>query len=351
VEEYPHWRLRYGVQGDREREDPIGGEEEGRLATKVGAIAEIRNQNLFGRAITAGLSGLVEKDYQRANVFLSNASFFGLPARSVVSAYRSRENLDPRYVYEAVGLAIEQRWRRRRVVEITYGYRFERTHTYDSDPFENDPRPLNVFTNLGRVTAAFLVDRRNDPVNSLRGTFSSVSFEQSAPTLGGESLYTRLLAQQYAFVPLGRVVLASRVVAGGAFGPDVPVSGSKHRFYAGGGNSVRGYAENALGPHDVIFNEPLGGTKLIVMNQEVRFPIYRWIRGVGFVDAGNVFSPELPFAWKEVKVGYGGGLRVDSPVGLLRVDFGIPGSTLSTSSRSARQISSGRWYFGIGHVF
>jgi len=351
VEEYPHWRFRYGIQGDRERADPIGGEEEGRLSTTVGATAEIRNQNLFGRALTAGVSGLVEKDYQRGNVFLSNASFFGLPVRSVVSAYRSRENIDAPYVYEEVGLGIEQRWRRRRVIEITYGYRFERTRTYDPEPFEDDPSPLNIFTNLGRLTTAFLVDRRDDPVDSQGGTFSSVSLEQSAPALGGDSKYTRLLGQQYAFVPLGRVVLASRLIAGGAFGPDVPVSGSQHRFYAGGGNSVRGYAEDALGPHDILFNDPLGGTSLIVLNQEVRFPIYRWIRGVGFLDAGNVFSPEAPFAWKELKVGYGAGLRVDSPVGLLRLDFGIPGSTLATSSRSANQISSARWYFGIGHVF
>jgi outer membrane protein insertion porin family len=351
VEEYPHWRLRYGVQGDRERED-VPGEEDPQLETRLGVIGEIRNQNLFGRALTTGASALVERDFQRGNVFFSNASFFGLPVRSNVTAYRSRENLrfegELFAVSEDLGVSFEQRWRRRRGFEITYGYRFERNHTYDPDPYELDPSPLDEFLNLGHVNTALLLDRRDDPVNSLRGTFSSVSYEETGLALGADASYRKLLAQQYFFLPFSRVVLASRVVAGGVFGEDDPPA--EDLFYAGGGNSVRGYAENALGPRDLL-GQPLGGKRLLVLNQEVRFPIFRWLRGVGFLDAGNVFYPEVAPAENGLKVGYGVGLRFDSPVGLLRVDFGLPGSTLSTSSRSANQLSSGRWYFGIGHVF
>jgi outer membrane translocation and assembly module TamA len=198
------------------------------------------------------------------------------------------------------------------------------------------------------VNTACCSTAASDPVNSLRGTFSSVSYEETGLALGADASYRKLLAQQYFFMPFSRVVLASRVVAGGVFGEDDPPA--EDLFYAGGGNSVRGYAENALGPRDLL-GQPLGGKRLLVLNQEVRFPIFRWLRGVGFLDAGNVLYPEVAPAENGLKVGYGVGLRFDSPVGLLRVDFGIPGSTLSTSSRSANQLSSGRWYFGIGHVF
>lgn len=352
VEEYPPWRVRYGVQADRKREDVVDAEDP-QLTTRLGVTGEIRNQNLFGRALTTGASTLIERDFQRGNLFFSNASFFGLPVRSNVSAYRSRENLrfesEVFAVSDDVGVSFEQRMRRRRGFEITYGYRFERNRTFDPDPNPDDPFPLDAVTNLGRLTSAALLERRDDPVNSTRGSFSSVSFEQTAPALGADVRYSKVLAQQYLFVPLGGVVLASRVVAGGAFGPDEPID--KDRFYAGGGNSVRGYAERALGPQDVLFGSPLGGTSLIVLNQEIRFPIYRWLRGVGFLDAGNVFYPEAPNAEGGLKIGYGAGVRIDSPVGLLRVDFGIPGSTLSSSSRSPNQSASGRWYFGIGHVF
>ena len=114
---------------------------------------------------------------------------------------------------------------------------------------------------------------------------------------------------------------------------------------------MRGYSEDSLGPRDVD-GLPLGGEALLVLNQEVRFPIYRWVNGVSFIDAGNILGNDEAFSWSEVKIGYGVGLRFDTPVGMLRVDFGIPGSTLSTRVRpGAQQPQGGRWYFGIGHIF
>ena len=90
----------------------------------------------------------------------------------------------------------------------------------------------------------------------------------------------------------------------------------------------------------------------MILNQEVRFPVYRWLRAVAFADAGNIFGPETTFSFKDLKVGYGLGLRVDTPVGVLRVDLGIPRSKLtSTSSREPNSLRGGRWYFGIGHIF
>ncbi len=82
----------------------------------------------------------------------------------------------------------------------------------------------------------------------------------------------------------------------------------------------------------------------MILNQEVRFPLYRWVNGVTFIDAGNIFAKGED--WSGLKVGYGFGLRFDTPVGLLRGDVGFPGSTLpNESNRSAR------WYFGFGHIF
>ena len=88
----------------------------------------------------------------------------------------------------------------------------------------------------------------------------------------------------------------------------------------------------------------------MILNQEARFPIYRWFSGVGFVDAGNIFGKEEPFSWRALKVGYGFGLRFNSPVGLLRMDYGIAKSPLVSAQR-ANSINDGRLYFGFGHIF
>jgi outer membrane translocation and assembly module TamA len=51
-----------------------------------------------------------------------------------------------------------------------------------------------------------------------------------------------------------------------------------------------------------------------------------------------------------LKVGYGFGLRFNSPVGLLRLDYGIASSPLVSTQR-AHTIQDGRLYFGFGHIF
>jgi outer membrane protein assembly factor BamA len=142
------------------------------------------------------------------------------------------------------------------------------------------------------------------------------------------------------------VVLASRAIGGTTQGSDDPTD----RFQAGGATTVRGYAENSLGARDT-FGDVLGGDQLLILNQELRFPIYRWLRGVAFVDAGNAFSELEPFAFRDLAVGYGAGLRLNSPIGVLRLDFGIPATTISPTARRANEAGSGRWYFGLGHIF
>ena len=83
---------------------------------------------------------------------------------------------------------------------------------------------------------------------------------------------------------------------------------------------------------------------MLIINQEARFPIYRWVSGVGFVDAGNVFSRLGDIALGDLAVGSGAGLRFDSPVGMLRVDYAF---ALSRGDDDP----VGRFFFSIGQAF
>ncbi len=347
VEEYAPWRLRYGFQLDRER---LGLEEDGARTNNFGGIVDLRNQNLFGRALTGGVAARVERDYLNGSVFLSNASMFGLPVRSSLFGYTTRENVrdedgDVLADTEEVGVSVEQRWRRRRGFDISYGYRFEHHTTY----LPGISEPLAII-DIGKITAAVIWDRRNDRLNATRGTFSSVSWDHGAEWLGSDARYAKLLGIQQLFVPVGPIVLASRGMYGDSFGG---VAGSvvrDDRFFAGGATTVRGYAEDSLGARD-LFGIPLGGEKMIVLNQELRFPIRGWVSGVTFVDAGNVFNVLMQEESQSLKLGYGLGIRLNSPIGLLRLDFGIPADELPSSTRQANSLKDGRWYFGFGHIF
>ena len=81
-----------------------------------------------------------------------------------------------------------------------------------------------------------------------------------------------------------------------------------------------------------------------MLNQEIRFPLFAMFRGVSFFDAGNVFASVSDVSLRQLKVGVGFGLRSETPVGLIRVDYGMPVSRGVDDPR-------GRWFFSIGQAF
>ena len=347
VEEFPEWQFRYGLQLEGERDPSI---DEFASSRAAGAVAEIKNPNLFGRALTGGAFGMYQYDRRDATVFLSTSRLFGWRARTNLYGFYSRDRIrddageEILAITDIQGISADQRWRRRGI-QLVYGYRFQRGRTFDPEP-GNDPSPLDFISNVASLTGAVLFDRRDDPLASRKGTFSSISYDQSSLWLGSDVRNRKVLAQQYLFVPLGKMVLASRLQLGKKFGIDDLFS--QDRFRAGGATTVRGYREDGLGEVD-FEGVPTGGDGLIVLNQEIRFPLFRWMNGVGFVDAGNVLAKGEKLGFGGIKVGYGFGLRLDTPVGLLRADMGIPQSTVTTASGATPK--KYRFYFGIGHIF
>ena len=92
------------------------------------------------------------------------------------------------------------------------------------------------------------------------------------------------------------------------------------RFFAGGGNSVRGYGFESLGELNSN-NRNRGGKQLIDLSLEYQHPINESWSAAVFADAGNAFDD---FKNTDLKVGYGFGVRWRSPVGPVRIDLGFP---------------------------
>ncbi|MCZ6547290.1 MAG: BamA/TamA family outer membrane protein, partial [Deltaproteobacteria bacterium] len=97
------------------------------------------------------------------------------------------------------------------------------------------------------------------------------------------------------------------------------------RYFPGGINSVRGFADRSLGPRDPVTNDILGGDSQVVLNTELRFPLMQkyGVVGVAFFDQGQAFSEGEsvnPGKFRR-SVGFGG--RWLSPFGPLRVSFGF----------------------------
>ncbi|KPK89052.1 hypothetical protein AMJ80_10265, partial [bacterium SM23_31] len=118
----------------------------------------------------------------------------------------------------------------------------------------------------------------------------------------------------------------------------------QERFYAGGPNTLRGFGYKMTGPLD-INRIPTGGSLKLVWNLiEIRRTLYKMIGGVVFADIGNVWQVPKYFKFNGLRSVFGLGIRFNTPVGLVRLDYGI-----NVDKRVNED--SGKLYFSIGHAF
>ncbi|MCX6827225.1 MAG: BamA/TamA family outer membrane protein [candidate division Zixibacteria bacterium] len=165
-------------------------------------------------------------------------------------------------------------------------------------------------------------DTRDHPFIPTAGSLSGIRFESTGGFLKGDESF---ILSEVSWSRYQRLwpgwISATRLKAGYVkeygISREVPID---VRFYVGGANSIRGFAENALGP--VSSDGTAQGAKvLLISNQEFRFPIIGRFWGSIFADMGNGFNN-----WSDVKVdnlaiAYGAGLQFISPAGPLRLDY------------------------------
>jgi outer membrane protein assembly factor BamA len=111
---------------------------------------------------------------------------------------------------------------------------------------------------------------------------------------------------------------------------------------------VRGFEQNALGPSVVIPETGeqvyIGGQAVLVMNQELRFPIYKLLHGGVFYDVGNVFPRVKDLRISDLRHSAGGGLRLVFSFGAVRLDWARLLDVRSGETPS-------RLHFSFGYAF
>ena len=193
---------------------------------------------------------------------------------------------------------------------------------------------------LTTLQAGVVRDRRNDPLRPTSGSLLRFGMEQSIPVGSGNILLNRLRASYSLYLPVqytnfspGPQTLAFSFRGGTVFG-DLP---PYEAFALGGANSVRGYDEGDMG----------AGRSFLEASVEYRFPIISFLGGALFLDAGSDLGTgdDVPGDPAGIRgkpgsgYGYGLGVRIQSPLGPIRIDYGI-------NDTGDNQI-----HFGIGERF
>lgn len=169
-------------------------------------------------------------------------------------------------------------------------------------------------------------DTTNDRLDPQRGMRLRVD---ATPYAGWYDQTTRFLVTTVAgsgYQPLDRerrFVLAGRAKVGSLIGEsrgDVPPN---KRFYAGGGDSIRGYPYQKVGPLDSD-NDPMGGRSLLEVSAEFRARVWGNFALVPFVDGGNAYTDVFPDLSENLRWAAGLGARYHTAIGPVRLDVAFP---------------------------
>lgn len=216
--------------------------------------------------------------------------------------------------------------------DIAFSLKYEYLDITISDVNPDDAAQL-VIDSEGSSSASGLTPRLirntiNNPLNPTEGSQQSISFEVTGP--GGNEEYYLLDVRNTIYYPLletdyGKLVFSWRTKFGYGSTFDDDTFPLFRRFFPGGINSVRGFESRTLGPKDENGNE-YGGSKQFVNNFEIIFPILNsaGLKGVVFYDIGQAFDDDQSIKWDLLREAYGYGIRWNSPLGPIRIEFGFP---------------------------
>jgi outer membrane protein insertion porin family len=255
-------------------------------------------------------------------------------------------------------------------VRVSGRYSFSTTRTFNEQLSPADQARIDrIFpqVRLSSFAGAISRDTRDDVLDPSKGAFVSGESSIAARALGGQVGFVKSYVQGFWFhrLPIRkRVIFAGRAAMGLADGfprvvaastpggepetiEDLPAS---ERFFAGGDTTIRGFALDTVGAPNTISSAgfPKGGNALVLLNAELRLPVWRDLGAAVFMDGGNVFNRASEVDVGALRGSAGFGVRYRSPIGPIRFDVGF---------KLERRVVAGRlepaqaFHFSIGQAF
>ena len=396
--EAKRWTFRYGggiefATGNL----PSTSNPQGKTGVSPNGVLEVTRLNMFGKDQTLTMRGrlglltrrgLVSYDaprlFRRENWRVTFSAFYDNTAD--VNTFAS-ERLEG-------SAQIEQRYSR--FTTLLYRMSYQRLRV-DPNSLVIDPNLIPLYSQpvlVAMPSFTYIRDRRDNPIESTRGSYTAWDVGIATSALGSQSNFTRTLIDNSSYYTIKKHwVLARRTQIGierpygknfyGTGNPETAIP-LPELFFAGGSNSLRGFSINQAGPRDPDSGYSVGGQGLFVNNLELRTPPIALPvigDGVGFVffhDMGNVFSSSneilsgitrlhqpsiaecsapgstLPCNFSYNPQAVGMGVRYKTPIGPIRLDVSYNFNPTRYPIREINSVTTLRhinYFFSIGQTF
>ena len=287
--------------------------------------------------------GLQRKD---AEVVLTEPWFMDRPiAVSFSGFYHEANYLSSLYDQRNYGFSLDVRKGIFPYLYATLGYRLENIDAFNIAASASPQLVAETGDSTKSVVTASLVfDRRDNPFLTRHGERITYTWWVAGPG-GTEQIYGfDVEASKYWHLPWDTILLVNAEVAGvDSWGDQTKLVKIYDRLFLGGSNNLRGFEFRDVGPKDED-GEPLGGQSMARVTVEYTFPIIEKARGAIFYDTGFVNTNPWDYNFNNVASDIGFGLRLDLPIGPLRLDYGIP-------IQQAGNHGSGKFNFNVGYQF
>jgi outer membrane protein insertion porin family len=326
----------------------------------------IQQANFLGLGLKANASASIGSKSQTYNVGLTDPYFMDTRWTVGADIYRSqRDYLD--FTRRVTGGDIKAGYPVSDNVSTFWIYKYEEKEVFNlsqalreninagiTPPPDSTSTTSSITASLTRNTTDYRLDPSKGMVNNISVEFAGI---------GGTNRYLRYIGSSTYFIPVALgSVLSLRGELGyiqGILGKEVSID---EKFYLGGINTVRGYPGRTISPNkisniattnangikeEVVSRYYEGGTTESVFNVEFQIPLLKeaGLKGVLFFDAGNAYAGPGDLFTK-FQTSYGFGIRWFSPIGPLRLEYGIP-----LNPRDGIDNSSGKLEFSIGSFF
>ncbi len=373
---------------------------QGRTGVSPRVTFDVSRINFRGKANTLTLKSNVGRLQQRVLLSYEAPRFFDRPnwTFTATTFYDNSINVTTFTSERLEGsLQVEQRYSRvsRFIYRLTYRRVKASNVVVSPDQIPLLSQPVRV----AMPNFAYIRDKRDNIIDTQNGNFTTFDAGIAAKAIGSQASFVRFLAQNSTYQAFGgkkanrnkRWVFARNTRIGVAEPFNNTLIPLPERFFAGGTNSLRGFALNQAGPRDLTTGSPLGGYAIFANSLELRTPppLLPWVGdGLSFAffhDAGNVYRDAQDmasniFRWHQPNkekctvqatadqcaFGYmshavGAGIRYRTPIGPIRVDVGYnlnptvypaivagPDNTSVFQSFTTRRVNV---FFSIGQTF